>query len=198
MDLPDGLARLQIGAWQLELDSGRMTCGQQTARLQPRVRDVLVLLVERQGRVVSKEELFQKVWKGVVVTENALAQTISVLRAIFAEDKTVRIETLPTLGYRLLGPVHLTHDIGDILSEVRPDATARPRTSAGLGGISAAPPVSESSHEVFSQSSSVAGKRGIGLFGLVSQVPIWRFAGWAFLLALLGRMLFFGHGSHPH
>lgn len=198
MQLSDGVTRLQIGAWQFELDSGRMTCGRQTARLQPRVRDVLVLLVERQGRVVSKEELFQKVWKGVAVTENALAQTISVLRAVFAEDKTLRIETLPTLGYRFLGSVSLTQDVGDALPEIAPDATARAKSAAGLGGLSPAAPGSDNSLEILSQSSFVARKPAIELAGLVSQISIWKFAGWAFLLALIGRMLFFGHGSHPH
>lgn len=112
MELQDGMERIQVGAWQVELDSGRMTCGERCERLQPRVLQVLKFLVERHGKVVSKQQLLQKVWSDVAVSENALAQTISTLRAILSSDTTVRIETIPTLGYRLAGCVRALEESG--------------------------------------------------------------------------------------
>jgi DNA-binding winged helix-turn-helix (wHTH) protein len=187
MELPEGMTRIWIGAWQVELDSGRMTCGQRLERLQPRVLHVLKFLVQRQGKVVSKQLLLQKVWNGVAVTENALAQTISVLRAIFSSDTTVRIETIPTLGYRLIGCVRSAEENGP------GEETGSTEKS---GGVCA----DRTMAEPLSSEGGLSGKsrREVTIAGLVDRVSGWHFARWILIAAALGRMLIFGHGSHPH
>jgi DNA-binding winged helix-turn-helix (wHTH) protein len=189
MELPDGITRIWIGAWQVELDSGRMTCGQRVERLQPRVLHVLKFLVQRQGKVVSKHELLHKVWNGVAVSENALAQTISVLRAIFSSDTTVRIETIPTLGYRLIGCVRPVEESGP------GEETGSEKSGKVQTGVYADRTMVEPL-----SSGRLAGKsrRELTIAGLIGRVFVWDFARWILIAAALGRMLFFGHSSHPH
>lgn len=191
MELPDGMTRIWIGAWQVELDSGRMTCGQRLERLQPRVLHVLKFLVQRQGKVVSKQLLLQKVWNGVAVTENALAQTISVLRAIFSSDTTVRIETIPTLGYRLIGCVRSAEESGPGEETGWAEKVGKVQTGASTDRAMVEP---------LQSVGRLAGEpRGeLTIARRIGRVLAWDFARWIFLAAALGRMLIFGHSFHPH
>lgn len=96
-------------------------------QVQPKIMDVLVVLAERAGEVVTREELFASVWAGTHVTEHVLARAISALRKIFGDrpQRARFIETIPKTGYRLIASV--TRDDDD--EETRERADAR-RTEA--------------------------------------------------------------------
>jgi DNA-binding winged helix-turn-helix (wHTH) protein len=66
-----------------------------------RALDTLLVLVERRGRVVTKEELLSTVWADAFVEENNLNQAISALRKTFGDRGY--IETVPRRGYRFVG-----------------------------------------------------------------------------------------------
>lgn len=80
---------------------------EERVRLEPKVADLLSLLVLRPGQVVSKEDLTVGLWPDVVVGEDALPRCVSKLRRALGDDpKAPRfIETVPKRGYRLLAPV---------------------------------------------------------------------------------------------
>ncbi len=63
----------------------------------PRAFDLLLMLVEREGRLVTKDELLDRVWRGVIVEENTLQAQISVLRKILGAEAIV---TVSRSGYR--------------------------------------------------------------------------------------------------
>jgi Tol biopolymer transport system component/DNA-binding winged helix-turn-helix (wHTH) protein len=69
--------------------------------------DVLLALVERRDRVVSKDELLQAAWGDRIVEENNLFRQISRLRKALDErpDEHRYIVTLPNEGYRFVGDV---------------------------------------------------------------------------------------------
>lgn len=77
-----------------------------TERLDPKVMGVLVMLAERTGQVVSRDELIAKLWPGVVVGDEVLSRCIYELRRQLdragggGEIRTL-IETLPKRGFRL-------------------------------------------------------------------------------------------------
>ncbi len=80
-----------------------------TVRLEPKVMEVLAVLMGHPGEVVSRDELLTAVWPGVVVTEHTLSRCIYQLRHAMREVGGVTgnrefnpIETLPKRGYRLL------------------------------------------------------------------------------------------------
>ena len=67
------------------------------AKLGARAFDVLLALVERRERLVTKSELLEVVWPGLVVEENNLQVQISALRKLLGPDA---ITTIPGRGYR--------------------------------------------------------------------------------------------------
>jgi DNA-binding winged helix-turn-helix (wHTH) protein/tetratricopeptide (TPR) repeat protein len=75
--------------------------------LTPKPFDTLLLLVERAGETVSKEELFAQVWRGAAVEENNLTQSISALRKALGEKRGDNryVATDPGRGYRFVAPV---------------------------------------------------------------------------------------------
>jgi DNA-binding winged helix-turn-helix (wHTH) protein len=95
-----------------------------TVRLEPKVMDVLTTLASQPGRVVSRDELLEKVWPDVIVTEHTLSRCIYQLRHSLndvgpgADQSDFKpIETLPKRGYRLLAAV----ETRDAVSSWSPD-----------------------------------------------------------------------------
>jgi DNA-binding winged helix-turn-helix (wHTH) protein/Tfp pilus assembly protein PilF len=73
-------------------------------RITPRAFEVLLFLVENAGRVVSKQELFDEVWKESFVTDNALTRMVKEIRQVLGDDADAPryIETIPKRGYRFI------------------------------------------------------------------------------------------------
>ncbi|HEU0198905.1 MAG TPA: winged helix-turn-helix domain-containing protein [Burkholderiaceae bacterium] len=69
------------------------------ANLGARAFSLLVLLVERAGQLVSKDEILSRVWPGLVVEENNLQVQISTLRKVLGHEA---IATIPAVGYRFV------------------------------------------------------------------------------------------------
>jgi TolB-like protein/DNA-binding winged helix-turn-helix (wHTH) protein len=67
----------------------------------------LLVLLERRGHTVDKDELISRVWQGMVVEENNLTQCISALRKALGEkrDEHRFILTIPGQGYRFVAQV---------------------------------------------------------------------------------------------
>jgi non-specific serine/threonine protein kinase len=66
-----------------------------------RAFDLLLALAERAGRLVTKQELLDVVWPGVVVEEHNIATQMSALRKLIGPQA---IATIPGRGYRLVAP----------------------------------------------------------------------------------------------
>ena len=67
---------------QFEVDerSFRLTCDGTPLQVEPKVLRLLIYLIENRNRLVSKQELLDKVWPDAMVTENALTRAIGLLR----------------------------------------------------------------------------------------------------------------------
>jgi len=78
-------------------DVGALVDGKEV-KLTGRERELLKVLVENRGRVVSKEELLQKVWKGEAVSKRVVDVHVKHLRDKIGD----RIETVWGVGYRLV------------------------------------------------------------------------------------------------
>lgn len=101
-------------------------------RLQPRVFDTLLALVERAGEVVSKEALMTAIWPDVTVAENNLNQAISALRKALGEETGKRlIVTVPGRGYQFTSEVVAPHAKAMETVSESTDGAAEP-AAAGL------------------------------------------------------------------
>ena len=81
--------------------------GDQPLRLGSRAFDILVVLVERAGELVSKNELRSLVWPGTFVEDGNLKVQVSALRRTLrdGEDGSRYITTVAGRGYRFVAPV---------------------------------------------------------------------------------------------
>jgi DNA-binding winged helix-turn-helix (wHTH) protein len=89
--------------------------------LTPKVLDTLLTLIELRDRVVTKDELLERVWRGTVVEEGGLARNISILRKALGEkpDQHTYIVTVPGKGYRFVADVREAAGAGASAKEAR-------------------------------------------------------------------------------
>jgi Tol biopolymer transport system component/DNA-binding winged helix-turn-helix (wHTH) protein len=106
----------EFGPYRLDPSDCLLTRHGQPIQLKPKVFDTLVVLLENSGRLISKDELMQRIWQGSAVEENNLNQNISALRKALGTrpDGGNYIETIPKRGYRFADVV--TNLPGDGLS----------------------------------------------------------------------------------
>jgi Tol biopolymer transport system component/DNA-binding winged helix-turn-helix (wHTH) protein len=76
-------------------------------QLEPKAFGLLLLLIERRGEVVTKTEILDAIWKGTIVTENALTRKIAMLRRTLGDDsrQAKYIQTMHTRGYQFIAEV---------------------------------------------------------------------------------------------
>jgi len=91
----------RFGRFELQPAAQRLLVDGEPAILGPRAFALLVALAERAGQLVSKAELLDLVWPGLVVEENNLQVQVSALRKILGADA---IATVPGRGYRFTLP----------------------------------------------------------------------------------------------
>jgi adenylate cyclase len=84
--------------FEIRPETRQLLVGAQPVSIGARAFDVLLALVERAERVVSKAELLDLAWPGVVVEENNLTVQISTLRRLLGHETIV---TVTGRGYRL-------------------------------------------------------------------------------------------------
>lgn len=96
-----------IGEWLLDARGNELRRGSEVVRLERKAIEVLVCLAARPGEVLTREELLERVWPGVVVGDDTLTQAVIKLRrALGDEARDPRyIDTIPKRGYRLIAPV---------------------------------------------------------------------------------------------
>ena len=80
--------------------------------LAPKAAETLLVLIERRGQILSKEELIEQIWPDAFVEESNLYLYLSVLRKTLGNQKsgTPYLETLRRRGYRFTGTVQLISD----------------------------------------------------------------------------------------
>ena len=96
--------QFMVGEWLIEPDEVRIKMGDKSKRLEPKVMDFLVCLACRAGETVTKDELIEEVWQGVIVGDEALQRCVSKLRNALDDNARAPqfIATVPKRGYKLL------------------------------------------------------------------------------------------------
>jgi len=77
---------ISFGRFRLDLARRELRRDQKLVRLGSRALDILCALAAAGGKVVSKDELMERVWAGVVVEEHNIQVHISALRRAFEQD----------------------------------------------------------------------------------------------------------------
>ncbi|MEP6704715.1 MAG: winged helix-turn-helix domain-containing protein, partial [Acidobacteriota bacterium] len=98
--------------FQLDAGNRQLRRGDIPLSLSAKAFDVLIALVENNGRLVTKDEIFANVWRDQIVEESNLTVHISQVRKALGENKNNPryIETIPGYGYRFAGKVSNLED----------------------------------------------------------------------------------------
>ena len=101
--------RLTFGPFEADLHSGELRKGGVRLRLQAQPFQLLVMLLERPGELVTREEICQKLWSAdtFVDFDRSLGTAINKIREVLQDSATEPrfVETLPRRGYRFIAPV---------------------------------------------------------------------------------------------
>ena len=92
---------------EIDVAQGCVRRAGQAIYLRQQTFQVLLYLLRWRERLVTKEELFENIWKDAAVTDNALLQCIFDIRKTLGDDsRNPRfIKTFPKVGYRFISPV---------------------------------------------------------------------------------------------
>jgi DNA-binding winged helix-turn-helix (wHTH) protein len=97
----------EFGEYSLEAESLSLFREKKIVQLPPKTIEVLLALVESGGRVVTREEITERVWAETFVEEANLTNHVSTLRKTLGENDGERkfIETIPRRGYHFIAEV---------------------------------------------------------------------------------------------
>jgi len=100
---------IRFGPFALDPTSPELRKGGYPVRLQPQALAVLLLLTERAGQIVSREEIHQHIWGNdtFVDFERGINFSINQIRTALGDDadKPRYVETIPRRGYRFIAAI---------------------------------------------------------------------------------------------
>jgi len=109
----------EFGCFALDVSNRLLLRDGEAIPLQPKAFDTLVLLIERRGEVVTKDELLRQLWPDSFVEESNVAQNVYVLRKILSQTQAgdELIKTIPKRGYRFVGDVREIGNDAELIVE---------------------------------------------------------------------------------
>ena len=123
-----------VGEWRVSPKLTNISKGGQTVGVTHKSMAVLVCLADANGEVVSRNDIMDDVWPGMVVTDDVLTQSIVELRKAFDDDaKHPRvIETIQKVGFRLIARVAPASEVSGAASSTEVPRVARQYLIAAL------------------------------------------------------------------
>ena len=96
-----------FGEWQVDPNANSLRNGKQLKQLEPKAMDVLNLLCQRAGEVLSSDDIVHHCWPNTDVGDNPLHKIINQIRRALGDSATspTFIETIRKRGYRTLAEV---------------------------------------------------------------------------------------------
>lgn len=97
----------RFGDWQVDPATNSIGNGAVTRQLEPRAMDVLLFLCQRQGEVLSAQQLLHECWGSTAFGDNPIHKAIAQLRKAFSDSSATPryIETIHKRGYRTVAQV---------------------------------------------------------------------------------------------
>ncbi len=100
---------IRFGLFELDLKAGQLSRNGTKLRLPQQPLQLLAVLLERPGEILTREELRQRLWSSDVFVDfdHGLNKSIQKLRDALGDSATSPryIETIPRVGYRFIAPV---------------------------------------------------------------------------------------------
>jgi adenylate cyclase len=128
--------RFQFDDFTLDTQRFELAHAGTVIHAEPQVIELLALLIENSQRMVSKDEINDKVWRGRVVSEAALSSRIKLARQLLGDDGSVQryIRTIHKRGFRFVGEAKVVDAEPPV-----PQAPAAPQSDRADHGTASAP-----------------------------------------------------------
>lgn len=99
--------RYSFDSFSLDTDRFELSRAGTPIHIEPQVLELLVLLVENRDRMVSKDEIIERVWRGRVVSEAAVSSRVKAARQALGDDGQAQryIRTVHRKGFRFIAEV---------------------------------------------------------------------------------------------
>src|SRR5918996_1536252 len=99
--------KYSLGSCTIDTEAYEIRRGGEPVPVEPQVFDLLVLLLRNRGRLVTKDEIFQRVWNGRIVSDAALSSRVRSMRAAIGDDGASQalVRTIRGRGFRVVGAV---------------------------------------------------------------------------------------------
>ncbi len=99
--------KYQVADYVIDTARYRISSREAALPVEPKVFDLLVYLIQHRDRVLSREELFQKVWDGREVSDATLSNHVKIARKILGDSGELQqtILTVRGRGYQFIAPV---------------------------------------------------------------------------------------------
>lgn len=97
-----GFLAYESGAWEINLARRELRLRGKPVPLGGRAFDIIEVLIQSAGEVVTKDDLMSRVWPHVTVGENTIQVHLSAVRKALGADRWM-LKTTTGRGYRLLG-----------------------------------------------------------------------------------------------
>jgi predicted ATPase/DNA-binding winged helix-turn-helix (wHTH) protein len=99
----------EASAWKVDLARRELLAHGEPVPIGARALEIIEVLLQASGELVSKEEIMARVWPGAIVEESTLQVHVSAIRKALGPDRGM-LKTTSRRGYRLLGPWNVRHD----------------------------------------------------------------------------------------
>jgi TolB-like protein len=121
----------RFGAFQLDTAKVELLADGAVRPVEPQVFALLALLVENRERLVSKDEIVEKVWDGRIVSDAAVASRVKSVRKALGDDgKTQRfVKTVHGQGFRFVAAVNAERAAAAAQAGPEPDVQPADQTS---------------------------------------------------------------------
>lgn len=99
--------RLKVGSSLVDSLAREVARGGKPVAVEPKVFDLLLYLIDNRHRVVSRDEIVDRIWSGRAISDDALSSCIKAARRALDDDGSAQsvIRTFHRRGFRLVGPV---------------------------------------------------------------------------------------------
>src|SRR5690606_36881870 len=138
----------RFGPVRFDTARRELTAGGRPVPVEPQVFDLLQMLIENRERLVTKDEILERIWRGRIVSEAALSSRVKSARQAIGDDGRAQrlIRTHAKHGFRFVGEVELLAaepapapaPEAEPLQAGRPSIAVLPFTTIGAGPASLA------------------------------------------------------------
>lgn len=118
-------AMIQIGNLSVDFEQRDIRDHGASLRIGARALDILEVLHRANGSLVSKDDIMDAVWPGLIVEENRLQVHVATLRKALGPNRDL-IKTVPGRGYLLIAHPPVAHAVAPRASEVAPEVGPEP------------------------------------------------------------------------